>query len=101
MGRYAEPLASVFAAFAGVSAGQRVLDVGCGPGALAAHLHSIGAEVSAIDPSPPFVAAIRQRLPDVDVRTGTAEDLPYGDAEFDAGMAQLVVHFMTDPVRGI
>ncbi|MFI8774474.1 class I SAM-dependent methyltransferase [Gordonia sp. NPDC062954] len=101
MGRYAEPLAGVFAAFAGVRAGQRVLDVGCGPGALAAHLGPIGAEVSAIDPSPPFVAAIRQRLPDVDVRTGTAEELPYGDAEFDAAMAQLVVHFMTDPVRGI
>ncbi|MCX2966503.1 class I SAM-dependent methyltransferase [Gordonia sp. Z-3] len=101
MGRYAEPLASVFAAFAGVSTSQRVLDVGCGPGALAAHLYSIGAEVSAIDPSPPFVAAIRQRLPDVDVRKGTAEELPYGNAEFDAAVAQLVVHFMTDPVGGI
>lgn len=101
MGRYAEPLAKVFAAFSGVNAGDNVLDVGCGPGALTAHLLSVGARVSAIDPSPPFVVAIRARFPDVDVREGTAEELPYGAAAFDAALAQLVVHFMTDPVVGI
>lgn len=101
MGRYAEPLAGVFAGFAGVGAGDKVLDVGCGPGALTAHLHSLGAEVTAIDPSPPFVDTIRMRFPDVDVRLGTVEELPYDTATFDAALAQLVVHFMTDPVAGI
>lgn len=101
MGRYAEPLAEVFAAFSGVSAGDVVLDVGCGPGALTAHLLSVGARVAAIDPSPPFVDAIRARFPDVDVRRGTAEELPYDAAAFDAALAQLVVHFMPDPVVGI
>jgi SAM-dependent methyltransferase len=101
MGRYAEPLARAFGAFVGVEAGDKVLDVGCGPGALTAHLLSLGAEVAAIDPSPPFVDAIRLRFPDVDVRRGTAEDLPYGTAAFDAALAQLVVHFMADPVVGI
>lgn len=101
MGRYAEPLAAVFAAFAGVGAGDKVLDVGCGVGALTAYLRSAGAEVAAIDPSPPFVDAIRARLPDVDVRRGIAEELPYGTAAFDAALAQLVVHFMTDPVAGL
>jgi SAM-dependent methyltransferase len=101
MGRYAEPLAPVFAAFAGVGAGDKVLDVGCGPGALTAHLCSVGAEVAAIDPSPPFIDAIRMRLPDVDARRGTAEELPYDTAAFDAALAQLVVHFMTDPVAGL
>jgi len=101
MGRYAEPLARAFGAFVGVEAGDKVLDVGCGPGALTAHLLSLGAEVAAIDPSPPFVDAIRVRFPDVDVRRGTAEDLPYGTAAFDAALAQLVVHFMADPVVGI
>ncbi|MDT5240883.1 MAG: hypothetical protein QOD97_3081, partial [Mycobacterium sp.] len=91
MGRYAEPLAAVFAAFAGVGAGDNVLDVGCGPGALTAHLRSVGAEVAAIDPSPPFIEAIRKSLPDVDVRLGTAEELPYDTAVFDAALAQLVV----------
>jgi len=101
MGRYAEPLARAFGAFAGVEAGDKVLDVGCGPGALTAHLLSVGAEVAAVDPSPPFVDAIRERFPAVDVRRGTAEDLPYDTAAFDAALAQLVVHFMADPLVGI
>lgn len=101
MGRYAEPLAEVFTAFAGVGVGDKVLDVGCGPGALTAHLLSVGAEVAAIDPSPPFVDAIRVRFPDVEVRRGTAEELPYDSAAFDAALAQLVVHFMMDPVVGV
>lgn len=101
MGRYAEPLANVFAAFAGVGAGAKVLDVGCGPGALTAHLMSIGAEVAAIDPSPPFIDAIRARFPNIDARQGTAEELPYDTAAFDAALAQLVVHFMSDPVLAV
>jgi SAM-dependent methyltransferase len=101
MGRYAEPLAEVFGAFAGVAAGSKVLDVGCGPGALTAYARSRGAEVSAIDPSPPFVDAIRARFPGLDVRSGIAEELPYEASSFDAALAQLVVHFMTDPVAGI
>ncbi len=101
MGRYAEPLAQVFAAFAGIGEGDKVLDVGCGPGALTARLLSGGAAVAAIDPSPPFINAIRMRCPDVDVRQGTAEELPYDTDAFDAAVAQLVVHFMTDPVVGI
>jgi SAM-dependent methyltransferase len=101
MGRYANPLALVFATFAGVRGGDKVLDVGCGPGALTAHLLSVGAEVTAIDPSPPFVDAIRERFPNVDAREGTAEELPYDSAAFDAALAQLVVHFMTDPVGAV
>lgn len=101
MGRYAEPLADVFAAFAGITAGAKVLDVGSGPGALTARLLATGAEVAAIDPSPPFVDAIQARFPGLDARLGTAEELPYDTATFDAALAQLVVHFMTDPVAGI
>jgi SAM-dependent methyltransferase len=101
MGRYAEPLAEVFAGFARVGAGDRVLDVGCGPGALTAHLLSVGSEVAAIDPSPPFVDAIRERFPGIEVVHGAAEELPYDTASFDAALAQLVVHFMRDPVAGL
>jgi len=103
MGRYSEPLAVWFADLAGVSGGQRALDVGCGPGALTAELVSrLGtAAVSAADPSEPFVAAARERCQGVDVRLSPAEQLPFGDAAFDAALAQLVVHFMTDPVAGL
>lgn len=83
--------------------GQRVLDVGCGPGALTAELvRGTGAEaVSAVDPSASFVAAVRERLPGVDVRLSAAEHLPFPDNAFDAALAQLVVHFMADPVTGL
>ncbi|MFC0627087.1 class I SAM-dependent methyltransferase [Kribbella deserti] len=103
MGRYAEPLAGGFADLAGVRPGQRALDVGCGPGALTAQLiDRLGPDaVSAIDPSPPFITAVRERFPEVDIHSGTAEDLPFAAGSFDVALAQLVVHFMADPVQGL
>ena len=101
MGQYSEPLAVPFADLAGIGPGQRVLDVGCGPGALTAELVSRAAVVSAVEPSPSFAAAVRARLPAADVRQRAAEQLPFADDTFDVAMAQLVVHFMADPVLGL
>src|ERR1700722_16616154 len=103
MGRYSEPLAVQFADLARVGHGQRVLDVGCGPGALTAELvRRTGADaVSAVEPSASFVAAVAERLPGVDVRRSAAEQLPFPADAFDAALAQLVVHFMADPVAGL
>jgi len=103
MGRYSTQLSAGLADLAGVAAGQRAIDVGCGPGALTAELVArLGpGAVAAVDPSEPFVAAARSRHPGVDVRQAAAEDLPYEDSEFDASLAQLVVHFMADPVAGL
>lgn len=103
MGRYSSLLSAQMADFAGVRAGQRVIDVGCGPGALTAELvRRLGAEaVTAVDPSAPFVAAARARHPAVDVQQAAAEHLPFPDRAFDAAIAQLVVHFMADPIAGL
>src|ERR1700754_497400 len=103
MGRYSEPLAAQFADLAGARSGQRLLDVGCGPGALTAELvKRVGPDaVSAVEPSASFVAAARERLPVVDMRQPAAERLPFGGAAFHAALAQLVVHFMADPVAGL
>ena len=103
MGRYSVQLAPQLADLAGVGSGQRVLDVGCGPGALTTELvDRVGASnVAAVDPSQPFVAAARERHPGVDVQQAPAETLPFADGTFDAALAQLVVHFMADPVQGL
>ena len=103
MGRYSEQLAAQFADLAGVGPGQRLLDVGCGPGALTAELaRRAGAEaVRGVEPSRSFAAAVQERLPGADIQVGKAEDLPFEAGTFDAALAQLVVHFMTDPVRGL
>jgi SAM-dependent methyltransferase len=103
MGRYSVPLAPQLADLAGVAGGDRVVDVGCGTGALTGELVARlgGASVAAADPSPPFVASVRDRYPEVDVREAPAEQLPFPDDSFDAALAQLVVLFMSDPVAGL
>lgn len=103
MGRYSTLLAPQLADLAEVRAGQRALDVGCGPGALTGELvRRLGPEsVAAVDPSEPFVAAVSERHPGVQTQRAAAEDLPFSDFAFDATLAQLVVHFMKDPVAGL
>jgi len=103
MGRYAAGLAPKLADAAGVRAGMRVLDVGCGPGALSVELAGRVGErnIAAIDPAPRFVAACRSRIPGADVREGVAESLPWDGDSFDAALCSLVVAWMTDADQGI
>lgn len=103
MGRYSAPLAEQFVDLVDVAATDHVLDVGCGPGVLTAPLvDRCGADhVAAADPSEPFVAAVAERFPGVDVRRAGAEAMPFADATFDKALAQLVVSFMSDPVEGL
>ncbi len=103
MGRYSQRLSPRLGDLAGVHAGQRVLDVSSGPGALTAVLvERLGSgAVVAVDPSESFVAAARERHPGVEVHKAAAERLPLPDGSFDAVLAQLVVQFMRDPVAGL
>ncbi len=103
MGRYSEPLAVEFARLLDLRDGDHVLDVGCGPGALTRELvQRLGATaVAAVDPSESFVAAVRARIPGIEVHRAAAEQLPFADGRFDCTAAQLVVHFMKDPVAGL
>jgi SAM-dependent methyltransferase len=103
VGRYGAQLAAGLIAIAGVHRGQRVLDVGCGPGPLTLALASVaGAEtVAAVDPSEAFVTACRSRVPGADVRIGVGEQLPFGDDAFDVVLAQLVVQLMDDRDAGV
>ncbi len=103
MGRYADRLAPRLIAFAGVQRGERVLDVGCGPGSLTEALGElVGPEnVAAVDPSEPFAAAAADRVPAADVRVGAAEALPWPADTFDVALSQLVVNFMSDADAGV
>jgi SAM-dependent methyltransferase len=99
MGRYSHPLATGFLDAVGARLGGTALDVGCGPGALTSALVTrLGpGAVSACDPSPTFTEACALRHPAVTVRSGRAESLPFDTGRFDYVLAQLVLHFVTDP----
>ena len=103
MGRFSGPLAEQFLAELDLQPGMRALDVGSGPGALTALLvEQLGAaNVVAADPSEPFVAALRERFPGVEVHQAPAESIPLPDASVDVAAAQLVIHFMPDPTAGV
>jgi SAM-dependent methyltransferase len=103
VGRYSAALAAELISFAGVEPGMRALDVGCGPGALTTALvERLGERnVAAADPSEPFAAACRTRLPGVEVVVADAESLPFADDSFDAVLSQLVVNFMRDAEAGV
>jgi SAM-dependent methyltransferase len=103
VGRYGPQLAAELTSFADVHAGQRALDVGCGTGALTETLARLvePENVSAVDPSEPFVEACRTRAPGVEVVVGAAEALPFPDDAFDVTLSQLVVNFMRDAEAGV
>jgi ubiquinone/menaquinone biosynthesis C-methylase UbiE len=98
-GRYGPELSAAFVRFAAIEPGMRVLDVGCGTGALTTRLaHIVGADrVLAVDPSEGYAEACRRRVPGASVHVGSAEALPFDDGGFDAVLAQLVIQALDDP----
>jgi SAM-dependent methyltransferase len=103
VGRYGPSLSAGLIEVAGVTGGDRVLDVGCGPGGLTRVLADVVGEanVTAVEPSHSFAEACRARFPGADVREGAAESLPFGGDEFDVVLSQLVVNFMRDADQGV
>jgi SAM-dependent methyltransferase len=103
VGRYADALADALVERAGLRPEDRALDVGCGAGAaLAALAARVGGDhVAGVDPSAPFLALARARVPAADVRIGEAESLPFADGSFDVVVSQLVLNFMRDAPAGV
>jgi SAM-dependent methyltransferase len=85
---------------AGVTAGTRVLDVGCGLGTLAAAAAARGARATGVDLAEGMLEAARRRHPELELVLGDVEDLPFADGAFDAVAAAFVINHLPDPERG-
>jgi len=78
----------------------RVLEVGCGEGALAARLGAeLGVEVVALDQSARMVELAKAC--GVDAEVGDVQELPFEDASFDVAVAAWMLYHVTDLDRGI
>ena len=101
MGRWSRRLAPLFVTFAGVTQGDRVLDVGSGTGALSAAAAAVDSvRVTGIEPSPAFVRYAQQHVGGrFDV--GDALALPFPDDAFDRTLSLLVLNFVPDPAAAL
>lgn len=75
----------------------RVLDVGTGPGTVAAAACARGAKVTAVDADSGMVELARSAAPDADLRVAALPDLPFEDEEFDAVVANFVLNHVGRP----
>lgn len=82
---------------------DRVLDVGFGAGAgVEAAVQRIGADrVAAVDPTPSFVAKLRERVPGIDARVAGAEDVPFADGSFTVIWSIASMHHWDDRDAGL
>lgn len=90
-------------AAAGVRADDRILDIGCGPGAAlaqAATLATAGA-VSGVDPTPRMVTVASRRVPTATVKVGGAENLPFENDSFTLAWSIAAYHHWPDQEAGI
>jgi SAM-dependent methyltransferase len=81
---------------AAVERGMRVLDVGCGLGALAAAAAARGARVTGADLAEGMLAEARRRHPDIEFVHADAESLPFGDGEFDVALGAFIVNHLPE-----
>ena len=83
---------------------DRLLDVGCGTGALLHELsrsHPAG-RLAGLDPVPEMLSVARRRLPpEVDLRQGWAERLPFANEEFDVVVSCNMFHYVGQPAGAL
>ena len=82
---------------AGVTSGARVLDIGSGPGLVAAAAQQRGADAMGIDFAESMVREARRRYPNIEFHHGNAESLPFENEAFDAVVSNFVLHHMARP----
>jgi SAM-dependent methyltransferase len=82
---------------ADVSGEMSLLDVGCGPGYVAAAAAERGARPSGLDFSREMVAIAQKMFPHIEFREGDAQNLPFPDATFDRVLANFALLHLSDP----
>jgi SAM-dependent methyltransferase len=82
-----------------VSRGMLVLDVGCGPGYVAAAAAKRGAVPTGLDFSKEMIAIARRMFPQIEFREGDAQNLPFADGTFDRVLANFALLHLSDPER--
>ncbi len=100
--RYAEGPSAPELAFEAIAEARpaRVLEVGCGPGELAARVAAeVGADVVAVDSSPRMVQLARDR--GVDARVGDVQQLAFADGDFDCAIAAWMLYHVADVGRAL
>src|SRR4029079_10816167 len=80
--------------------GERILDLGCGTGALTAQIAAAGAEVVGIDSSPQMVEQARRSFPNLRFETGDARTFAI-DGTFDAVFSNAVLHWVKEPEQAV
>lgn len=81
-----------------LTAGDHLLDVGCGGGNLLRDALAVGARATGLDHSPEMVRLAAQKAPGARVVSGTAEDLPFAGGSFSAVAMSVVFIFLDHPV---
>ncbi|GEM_PF-1563696 len=103
MGRWSARLAPLFADFAQIKDGGRVLDVGCGTGSLVRTVAAMAprSEIVGFDPAQPFIDYARAQFADsrISFDRANAMDLPYPAASFDYAVSLLVLMFIPQPEK--
>src|SRR5207248_1808894 len=82
-----------------VSAGMSVLDVGSGPGYVAAAARQRGAVPTGLDFSKQMVSIAKRMFPGIEFREGDAQSLPFQDSSFDRVLANFALLHLADPER--
>jgi SAM-dependent methyltransferase len=101
VGAITSRLAGALLNAAGVGSGWRVLDVATGPGYVAERAAARAARVVGVDLAEGMLELARQRLDGVELLRADAEELPFGDASFDAVIGGFVINHLPDPQRAV
>jgi len=78
------------------TAGERILDVGCGTGQLTRQIADVGARVVGIDLSPAMIEKARQVGDEMEFRVADARSFDFG-SDFDAVFSNAVLHWVVPP----